>query len=82
MMVEAGQIRAARAMLGWTQEQLAERAKISRRLVIAVEAGQAVVGNGITAAVVDALKAAGIAFFVDAERRGVSLPTAATRYPV
>lgn len=42
----AANLRAARAVRGWTQQQLAERASVSRRMVVAIEAGESNVSLG------------------------------------
>ena len=63
-MLTAEQIRAARAMLGWSSNELCERAEVSRRTLVKLEAS-----NGIPAATTTTLgkikatlEAAGIEF--------------------
>jgi transcriptional regulator with XRE-family HTH domain len=61
-MVNAAQIRAARALLGWSQEELCRRAKIVRRTLTAIENGERDVQPATLARVVHTLERAGIEF--------------------
>ena len=56
------QIKAARALLGWTQADLAERARINRRTVANIESGKHVANPPTLAFIGRAFEAAGIEF--------------------
>ncbi len=73
-MVDPLQIRAARALLNWSQEQLAVRAGIGVRTVGSLERGGSNLEPETVAAVVGALQAAGIEFLSAPGRRGVVGP--------
>jgi DNA-binding XRE family transcriptional regulator len=66
-MVSTRQIKAARALLGWSQDDLAARCSIARRSLARLEAIDGRIrGRAQTAAqIVAALEAAGITFFGD-----------------
>jgi predicted transcriptional regulator len=68
-MITSRQIRAARALLGWSQQQLADRAIVSLNAVARLEGG--VVDSRISTvqAVQKALVKAGIEF-LDADQKG------------
>jgi len=68
--ITAPQIRAARALLGWSQSDLAETAAISRTKVIAIEKGSAVPTPEIMSRLRIALSQAGVEF---AANHGVRL---------
>jgi transcriptional regulator with XRE-family HTH domain len=70
-MVSAPQIRAARSLLGWTAQDLAERAGVHRNTVVRVETG-AVKHGHTTDRVIEALRRAGIEF-TDATKPGVRM---------
>lgn len=63
-MLTGGQIRAGRAAVGWSAEQLAKSAGIVRRTVVAIEAASGVPSaNALTLQKIQAaLEAAGIEF--------------------
>lgn len=61
-MITIEQIRAARAMLNWSQKQLAEAAGISRRSLISIEAGLVVPRLPTVKAIKNALEKARITF--------------------
>ncbi len=63
-MVIAEQIRAARAALGWSADELAKVSKIARRTLVSIETGEGVPSaNAQTLAKIEAsLRAAGIEF--------------------
>lgn len=68
-MLQASQIRAARALLGWRQEQLAKAAKIGLATIARIEQGEGTV-QGHVATIVKiqtALEAKGISFVDDRE---------------
>ena len=76
-MVDPCQIRAARALLGWSQQDLARRSGVSRRTVTTIENDDLwqTVGPEVLEDLVAALMAAGILFTSAIDRRGVSRPT-------
>jgi transcriptional regulator with XRE-family HTH domain len=61
-MISAAQCRGARAMLGWSQSQLAEAAKVSRPTVVDFERGARTPFPNNLAAIRAALEAARIEF--------------------
>ncbi|MFC0012228.1 helix-turn-helix transcriptional regulator [Devosia nitrariae] len=73
-MVDPSQIRAARALLNWTQAELAKRAGTSRRSITTIESESSVLASETMLALVKALEAAGIEFTSSEGRRGVSGP--------
>ena len=56
------QIRAARALLGWSQEELADRAGVARSALARLEAGRADPRAATVEALEDALQAGGVEF--------------------
>jgi transcriptional regulator with XRE-family HTH domain len=66
-MVSTRQIEAARALLGWSQDELARRCGITRRSLVRLEAIDGRIrGRASTASkIVAALESAGITFFDD-----------------
>ena len=64
-MITAAQIKAARALLDWTQEHLADRAIISKSAVARLERGDVDTRTSTLKAVQEALEAAGIEFLAD-----------------
>ncbi|WP_316193262.1 MULTISPECIES: multiprotein-bridging factor 1 family protein [unclassified Bradyrhizobium] len=68
-MITSRQIRAARALLGWSQQELADKAIVSLNAVARLEGG--VVDSRISTvqAVQDALVKAGVEF-LDADQKG------------
>ena len=63
-MVNVEQCRCARALLGWSAQDLAEKAKIGVATVRRFEGGSPVAANSIEA-MADAMIAAGVAFIDD-----------------
>lgn len=61
-MVTSAQLRAARALLGWTVRDLAERADVHRNTVSRLESGETVGSRHALAAIRAALEAAGVVF--------------------
>ncbi len=74
-MISARQIRAARALLGWSQQELADRAIVSVNAIRRLERSQVDPRLSTIAAVKAALENAGVEFqFTDATRgEGVRL---------
>lgn len=71
-MVNERQIKAARSLLDWSQEELAERAGVARFTLIKIETGRARVHDATIAKIVAALEDAGVIFFETEGRFGVS----------
>lgn len=72
-MITGRQIQAARALLGWSQEELAERAKIARNTLYNLESGIVDPRTSTVEAVRRTLERAGIEFVTDAISEGVRL---------
>lgn len=74
-MLECAQIRAARALLGWRQEDLARKAKIGLATIARIEQGQGVVQGNVSTIVKiqTALERAGISFVAVQNQIGVTL---------
>jgi DNA-binding XRE family transcriptional regulator len=60
MSLTPAQCRAARALLDWTQDELAERAEVSRGTIRGFESGQHALQRATAAAVCRALHAGGV----------------------
>jgi DNA-binding XRE family transcriptional regulator len=60
MEVFAAQIRAARALLNWSQDDLATRSGVSRTVIARLESGQTDARTSTTVSIRSALKSAGI----------------------
>ena len=71
-MVSAAQIRAARGLVGWSQQELATKTGVARRTITTIEAGGAV-SEASVRAIVDTLERAGVFFTGDESNPGVSL---------
>lgn len=67
MPLTPAQCRAARALLDWTQDELAEHAEVSRGTIRGFESGQHALQRSTASAVCRALQAAGVVL-VDADR--------------
>lgn len=70
--ISSAQIRAARGLIGWSQQQLADASGVSRRTVASVEAGDRDTYRSSLAALRAALEEQGIAFQNDGASEGVS----------
>jgi transcriptional regulator with XRE-family HTH domain len=64
-MATSRQIRAARALLGWTQQALADRALVALNTVNAIETDRPYPKEDTIEAVIQALEKAGIVFLSD-----------------
>ncbi len=74
-MIESVQLRAARALLGWTAQELAERAHVHLSTVQRMERCHGPVRGNVTSldAILDALQESGIEFVSENGRMGVIL---------
>jgi transcriptional regulator with XRE-family HTH domain len=72
-MISGRQIHAARALLGWTQEKLAEKAIVSRNAVNRIENARVDARTSTLESIVRALAKAGILFINDQGYEGVRL---------
>jgi transcriptional regulator with XRE-family HTH domain len=78
-MVTPRQIRAARALLGWSQQELADKAIVSLNAVVRLETGRVDPRVSTLAAVQEALSRAGIEFLSGGGKgEGVRLTTPTT----
>lgn len=71
-MTTAAQIRAARALLGWTQTELAERSGLSLPSLSAIETTQVSPRRSTVARIVRALEDAGV-IFTNGDEPGVKM---------
>jgi predicted transcriptional regulator len=69
-MITARQIRAARALLGWSQQELADRALLSRNAVAQVERGEVDPRTSTLQAVRRVLEKGGVTFVAASGRLG------------
>jgi len=74
-MPSPAQIRAARALLNWSQHELADRSGVGRRTVAEFEGGGAKVKEASVKGMMDALTMAGIQFSGEGEPEGVTRRT-------
>jgi transcriptional regulator with XRE-family HTH domain len=72
-MITSRQARAARALLGWTQELLADQALVALTALKRPESDRLPVRDATREAVRKALEAAGIVFISSGRREGVML---------
>jgi len=66
------QLRAARAWLGWSQDELAARSGVSKHAIARYEQGRSLAYDGTLAKLKSALEAAGIRFHFDGTTKGIS----------
>ena len=78
-MVTSRQVRAARALLGWTQELLADKALVALTALKRLESDRLLVRDATRDAVRKALEAAGIVFLSSGRGEGVMLARPQTR---
>jgi DNA-binding XRE family transcriptional regulator len=69
-MITSGQIRAGRALLGWSQAVLADRAILSLSALIRLENGKSDARSSTVLAIQEALEKGGIEFIAETDRRG------------
>lgn len=72
-MISGRQIQAARALLGWTQEKLAEKAIVSRNAVNRIENARVDARTSTVESMIRALAKAGIQFINEQGYEGVRL---------
>ncbi len=80
-MVTSRQVRAARALLGWTQELLADKALVALTALKRLESERLLVRHATREAVRKALEAAGIVFLSSDRGEGVMLVRREARKP-
>jgi transcriptional regulator with XRE-family HTH domain len=80
-MITSRQVRAARALLGWTQERLADKALVALTALKRLESDRLLVRDATREAVRKALEAAGIVFLSSVRGEGVMLVRQETRQP-
>ena len=67
------QVRAARALLGWSQDDLAKRSELNRRTIALFEEGKSVPYSSTDTQLRQTFEAEGIAFLNEAGTIGVTL---------
>ena len=72
-MVNADQIRAARALLGWSQEDLATRTSLTSRTIINAESGEHRISESTLQEIERVIEDEGITFVTTPEGVGVFL---------
>ena len=77
-MTTARQIRAARALLGWSQQNLADKAVVSLNAVTRLERGEVDPRFSTVMAVQKAITKAGIEFISEDDRKGEGVRLAKT----
>jgi len=71
--INSAQCRAARALLGWTQEELAERSGVQQRTIARLETDAAVPRTSTTTPLMGPFSSAGIAFLYAKDGEAVVL---------
>jgi transcriptional regulator with XRE-family HTH domain len=66
------QLRAARAWLGWSQDELALKSGVSKHSIARYEQGRSIAYDDTLAKLKSALEAAGIRFHFDGATKGIS----------
>lgn len=72
--ITASQVRAARALLGWSQERLADRSGVSRRTITHIENNQVVAVDDSQFLLRKAFEEAGVIFLREGGLSGVVAP--------
>jgi len=70
--IAPSQLRAARAWLGWSQDELALESGVSKHSIARYERGRSLAYDDTLAKLRAVLEAAGIRFHFDAVRKGIS----------
>jgi transcriptional regulator with XRE-family HTH domain len=70
--IAPAQLRAARAWLGWSQDQLALNSGVSKHSIARYEQGRSVAYDDTLAMLKSTLEEAGITFHFDGARKGIS----------
>jgi len=78
-MIVAPQVRAARALLGWTQDDLASRSEITHRTLAMFEVGKRMPHARTLAKIKEVLEGAGITFLKSDSALGVTVEAARIR---
>ena len=69
-LISSSQIRAARVLLGWTQQELAEAAEVSLNAVARLEQEKGDARMGTLTKIVQALERGGVEFLPSADGKG------------
>lgn len=69
--ITAGQVRAARALLDWSQEELADRAGVTRRTIAGFENGEKVPHKSTVERIADVFEDNGVSFINSGDAIGV-----------
>lgn len=69
--ITAGQVRAARALLDWSQEELADRAGVTRRTIVGFENGEKIPHRSTMGRIADVFQDNGVSFINSGEAIGV-----------
>jgi predicted transcriptional regulator len=77
-MITARQIRAARALLGWSQQDLADKAIVSLNAITRLERGEVDPRLSTVTAVQKAITKAGVELIADDDRKGEGVRMART----
>jgi predicted transcriptional regulator len=72
-MISPRQVKAARALLGWSQQELADRAVVSKGTIASLELGKADTRMSTLTAIQKALNRGGIEFISEDDVRGEGL---------
>ena len=70
--IASAQLRAARAWLGWSQDELARRSGVSKHSIARYEQGRTLAYDGTLAKLKSTLEAAGVCFHFGSGTRGIS----------
>ncbi len=67
-LINADQVRAARGWVGWTQQDLADKAGVSKTSIATFERGESVAYDDTLTAIRHAFEAVGVTFIFDGAR--------------